>query len=144
MKRYLITSKKYTGTAEVFYNNEGTLVIINCKDTDMDAEIIRSFKRAVPATVPELLESKSFGPDTMIVEAGYRISFEEFWKKYNKKINKYRVIPIYDKLTDTETIECSEGIKPYDTFLERVKARQKLDPENWLKQKSWENDWRNA
>ena len=144
MKRFLITNKKYTGAAEVYYNAEGTLVIINCKETNMDADTIRSFKKAVPATLQELTTGSGFSNDTTIVQAGYRISFDEFWKKYNKKINKMRCIPLYDKLSDTETIECTEGIKAYDKFLNKVEVRQKLDPENWIKMKAWENDWRNA
>lgn len=144
MKRYTIASKKYTGSAELTYNKAGVLVSINCKETDMDAETIRAFKRAVPATVEELVSGSSFSSDTMIVEVGYRYTFEEFWKAYNKKINKQRCIPLFANLSDAETIECVEGIKVYDKFLERVPARQKLDPENWIKLKSWENDWKNA
>lgn len=144
MKKFLITSQKYTGPAEVYYNSKGILCAINCKDTNMEPDIIRAFKKAVPVLLTELINGTAFTADTKIVEAGYRISFEEFWRRYNKKLNKYRCIPLYDKLTDAETIECLEGIRAYDAFLSRVQVRQKLDPENWIKQKAWENDWKNA
>ena len=143
MRRFLITSSKFTGTAEIFYNTDEVLFKIDCLDTNMDAETIRHFKRAVPATISELIENKSFSTDTVIVEAGYRIPFDKFWGTYNKKINKLRCIPLYERLTDAETVECLYGIKPYDKFLQGEKVRQKLDPENWIKLKSWQNDWKN-
>lgn len=144
MRRFLITSPKFEGTAEVFFNTAEILCRIDCLSTNMDAETIRAFKKAIPATIQELITGSNFDRSTTIVEAGYRMTFEEFWKKYNKKINKARCIPIYDKLNDADTVLCCNGIDQYDKFLAKVRVRQKLDPENWLKQRAWENDWRNA
>ena len=144
MKKYNVTSNKFTGTAELFYNAEGVLCAINCRDTNMSPEVIYNFKKAVPVTETGLISGQGFGAGTIVVAAGYRMEFEAFWKSYNKKINKLRCIPLYNKLSDPDTILCCEGIKPYDAFLKRVEVRQKLDPENWIRQRAWENDWKNA
>lgn len=144
MRRFLITSPKFTGTAELFYNQEEVLMIIDCTDTGMNVETVTAFKRAVPATIQQLAAGGNFTEGTTIVEAGFRISFDRFWKEYKKKINKNRCITFYDRLSDADTVSCFNGIKEYDKFLAKVEVRQKLDPENWLKQRAWENDWRNA
>lgn len=144
MRRFTITSPRFTGTAELFYNADEVLCRIDCTDTNMNAETITSFKRAIPATISELATGNAFTKETLIVEGSFRVSFEEFWKAYGKKINKVRCIPLYEKLSDADTVACHFGIKPYDKFLEKERARQKLDPENWIKLRAWENDWRNA
>lgn len=141
MRKFMITSEKFEGTAFLFYNTQEVLCRIDCTDTTMDAELIKAFKRAVPATLEELVKGEGFSKGTLVVEAGYRIDFEKFWTAYDKKINKQRCIPLYNRLTDAETIECLHAIKPYDRFLEKVKVRQKLDPENWIKQKAFQTEW---
>lgn len=142
MRRFQITSTKYTGIAELIYNQHETLCKIDCTDTDMNADTIRSFKKAVPATLAELAAGGNFTAGTTVVEAGYRIPFDQFWKDYNKKINKGRCIPLYTKLNDADTIACHSGIKMYDKFLEKIAVRQKLDPENYIKNKTWENEYK--
>jgi len=144
MRRFLITSPKFTGTAEVFYNKENVLVIIDCTDTDMGAETIIAFKRAVPATIEQLEQGGNFSAGTVVLEQGYRIPFEEWWNVYEKKINKDRCVSLYAKLSDADTVENLYGTKAYNKFIAKVKVRQKLDPENWLKNRSYQNDWRNA
>lgn len=142
MRRFLITSNKFGGTAEIFYTADEVLCKIDCTDTDMNAETIRAFKKALPSTIQEMIAGGYFTAGTTIVEAGYRIPFETFWKDYNKKINKARCIPLYEKLNDADTIACHTGIKSYDKFLAVTKVRQKLDPENWIKQRAWENEYK--
>lgn len=142
MRRFLITSPKFSGAAEIFYNRHGVLCLMDCKQTDMAAETITAFKKAIPATIQLLEQGQSFGPGTTVVERGYRVSFEEFWVRYNKKINKARCIPLYEALSDAETVLSYEAVGAYDTFLEKAKVRQKLDPENWIKNKSWQNEYK--
>lgn len=142
MRLFLITSDKFIGTAELYYNQEGVLIMISASDTNMDVPTIDHFKRAAPASLELLMSGKSFGPGTTVVEKGYRVMFETWWKAYNKKINKARCIPLYDRLNDAETVLALNGIKVYDRFLAEEKVRQKLDPENYLKLKAWENEWK--
>lgn len=142
MRRFVITSTKFTGSAELFYNADAVLCKIDCTDTSMNADTIRMFKKAVPSTIDELAAGGNFTAGTVVTEAGYRIPFEQFWKDYDKKINKARCIPLYDKLNDAETIACHTGIKGYNKYLAAVVVRQKLDPENWIKQKAWENEYK--
>lgn len=143
MRKFQITSSKYTGTADLFFNRDEVLFMIDCSDTDMNAETVKSFKAAVPATIAGLIDFANQPSISKIVEVGYRIDFKEFWNAYKKKINPQRCKPIYDKLNDAETIECLSGIKSYDSFLLSLNGvRQKLDPENYLRNKAWHNQWK--
>lgn len=68
------------------------------------------------------------------------LSFEVFWDAYKKKVNKQRCIPLWKKLSDVDRIDCIMSLKAYESFLKRD-GRAKLDPENYLKRRSWENNW---
>lgn len=143
MRRFLITNhEKFSGTAEIFYNKEGVLCRIECTNTNMDAATITAFKSATPATIERLAEGVSFSKGTSVVEVGYRVSFDEWWKLYDKKINRVRCIPLYEKLNDADTVLCFEGTKVYNRYLAKLVVRQKLDPENWIKNQSWLNEWK--
>lgn len=142
MRKFLITSNRFNGTAAIIYNSSEVLCKIDCSDTDMNADTISKFKRMVPATITDLQTPGWISEGTTVVETGYRISFDAFWQRYNKKINKARCIPLYEKLNDADTIACYNGIKAYDKFLLEIKVRQKLDPENWIKQRAWENEYK--
>jgi hypothetical protein len=141
MRKFVITSSKFTGEAQLLFSRSELLCRIDCSDTDMSAEIIKGFKAAVPVTISGLEEFSKQPSITKIVEVGYRIGWEEFWNAYKKKIHPHRCRPIWDSLSDADTIDALNGIKQYDAFLEKTKVRQKLDPENYLKNRSWQNQW---
>jgi hypothetical protein len=140
MKRFLITSTKFTGTAELLYDSKGQLVVIDCIKAQMEPDVMYHFKRACP--LHHAMFATAFSSDTTIIEAEYEIPFDEFWNRYSKKINRKRAEAEWSKLNIAERVAAYYGIEVYDEFLKRVKVRQKLDPENYLKQRSWENEWR--
>lgn len=143
MRRFLITNpEKFTGTAEIFYNRDNVLCWMDCKATNMNSETVQAFKNSIPSSIEKLVEGKSFSGDTTIVEAGYRVPFLDWWKLYDKKINKARCIPEYERLNDSDTVINMDKTMEYNRFLSKVKIRQKLDPENWLKSRGWENEWK--
>lgn len=139
MRRFLITSTKYTGQAEVIYNAADVLCKIDCSDTDMNATTIRHFKAAVGA---EIASIGQLLPNCVIVEAAYEITFDMFWKKYNKKINRARCIPLWDKMNKTMQVLAFFGIEPYDKYLKATGFRGKADAETYLRNKYWENEYR--
>src|SRR5262245_33600373 len=128
MRRFIITSVHFTGKAEIIYKPTGVLFRIDCLETNMDETVIANFKRAVPSSLNDLLEGKGFSAGTSITEASYRISFDQFWNSYSKKINKGRCSPLWENLSDGDTVLAWLGIKPYDMFLAKQNNRKKLDP----------------
>lgn len=139
MRRFLITSQKYTGQAEVIYNDLNTLVHIDCIDTDMSAVTMHHFKAAIGVTIDTIAVKL---PSCIVVEADYEVTFDMFWKKYNKKINKARCIMLWNKLNKTMTVQAFHGIEAYDKYLKKESWRTKADPETYLRNKYWENEYR--
>lgn len=139
MKRYLLTSTKFTGTAEIWFNGLDILCRIDTTQTDMDIDTVTAFKKAVPPSF-NLLAGR-FTSETTIVEATIDITFEMFWDKYNKKINKERAVALWKKLTTTDKVLAYYGIEQYDNYLRLQSWRTKADPETYLKQKYWQTEW---
>ena len=142
MRRFLITNPNvFSGEAEVLYDGNGRLVRMDVSNTNMSLNMVSKFKEHVPSNF-EHLEGIIRNSTATIVEATMRVPFEEWWKAYNRKINKKRCIPIYNKLSDSDTVQALLGIKPYDKFLAKETWRPKADPETYLKERYWENEWR--
>lgn len=142
MRRFIITSEKFTGTAELIYNAAGILQKIDATLCDMNEATIAAFKRAVPAEITQLLSGQSFTAGTTVVEADMLISFDQFWTKYDKKINKKRAVQYWLKLNQVDQVAAFYGIDAYNKWLRIEAWRTKLDPENFLKNRTWENEYK--
>lgn len=140
MRRFLITSPRYTGEAVLLYNSIGMLQSIELGQTTMDAETISHFKRAVPVMVGGLQEA--FTGTTVVVESAIVITFEQFWKKYDHKFNKDRAEKLWNRLSKTDMIEAYYGLDKYHKFLRKNSERIKLHPDTYLRNKAWLNDYR--
>lgn len=141
MKRFLITSDKFTGTAELMYNERGTLIKIDMTQAQMCENTVVGFKRAVPQNLPLLIRNDWCSPGTTVVEADFEVTFEMFWNAYRLKVNKKRCTPLWDKLSKPKQVAAFYGISRYDKFLHKT-GRYKLDPENYLRNETWENEYR--
>lgn len=140
MNRYHITSKKFTGTIEVWYS--ATLLKIDLTQATLTIDDITGFKRVLPATQEAFLKGEWCSLDTVVVQMDFEVTFDMFWSAYDKKINKARAMPIFQKLSKTEQVKALMGIKAYDKYLTKEKWRTKADPENYLRNKTWENEYK--
>lgn len=144
MRRFQITSEKFNGVAELLFNDKAILCRIDCTQTDMDAVTVAAFKKASPATIELLQAGGCFTAGTTVVEADFEVTFEMFWRKYNHKINRKRCEPLWAKLSKADQVKAFYGIDVYDKFLKQTGWRNKVDPEKYIREAYWENDWRNA
>lgn len=142
MRRFLVTSSLYTGEAELVYDSNNCIASIQMIATNMTAEQRQRFKAAVPATISLLLKEGNTLSSCTVVEAEFEVNFEMWWKKYDKKINKARCIPLFNKLSKTEQVQDYMGIDAYDAFLKEIKWRSKADPETYLRNRYWENEYK--
>lgn len=141
MRRFLITSPHYSGQAEIVYNTDGTLCRIDLTETDMQPSVVKGFKNRVPAIVEELAEAFT-GTQVKIIEADIEVSFDMFWKKYNKKINKARCIILFTKMDKGMQLLAYMGIPAYDKYLKKESWRNKADAETYLRNRYWENEYK--
>lgn len=132
----------YTGEVEMVFDGDGRLVLFDVMATNMPPTIIRIFKEKVPVHIDEL--PTAFRDTVTIVEASYEVDFiKDFWNKYEKKINKQRCLPVWEKLSLADRVAACLGIKPYDKYLKGLPyKRPKADPETYLKDRYWENEWK--
>jgi len=140
MKQYLVTNPSYTGEAILLYNGTGLLQKIDLTQTDMDANTVARFKRAVPAT-SDLL-AQSFSEQTTIVASELIVAFEEFWLKYDHKYNKARCEAIWERLTKSEKIQAFYSLDKYFKYLRKHSTQAKLHPDSYLRNKAWLNDYK--
>lgn len=139
MKRYLITSELYNGSVEVLYM-DGLLQRIDFSETNCGPHQRMHIKAKVPADFAQFKEAFA-NTKAVIIEADYKISFEAFWNMYGKKVHPSRCRPLWDKLSDADKVKAYIGIKKYNNWLRTQGDRCKLDPENYLKRKTWENEY---
>lgn len=143
MRRFIISNEtKFSGNAEIWYNEKGTLCKIDCTQTNMEEVIILNFKQAIPASLNKLINGNAFSSETTIVEADLDITFDKFWEDYRKKINKVRCEPLWSKMSKVQQVAAYYGIGKYDKYLHKESWRSKSDPESYLRNRMWENEWR--
>lgn len=141
MRRFLITSPSFTGEAEIVFDDNGRLIRFDVGKTNMPVSLVRGFKERIPAFINEL-EMAFKGLRVTIVEVDFEINFDMWWEKYDKKINRKRCVPIWNKLNKSKQIKAYFGIEAYEKFLARINWRSKADPETYLRSEMFENEWR--
>lgn len=140
MRRFLITSTAYAGDAEVLYDADGRLVRMDVSRTNMPVKWVKVFKEKVPAHVDEL-QTVFAKSNITVVEADYQVSFAEWWAKYDRKINKKRCEPLWEKMSKTDQVKAFVGVEAYNRHLKKESWRSKADPEKYLRDRYWENEW---
>lgn len=140
MNRYIITSPRFTGHAELIYDQTGKLIKIDCSLANMEPAIMKHFKSAVP--VEEFNLKHSFTSETTIVHSKYRVTFEEFWKKYNYKFNRLRTEKLWNGLSGNDQVNAFFELDKYHRFLSKNPGHFKLHPDTYLRNRSWENEYK--
>lgn len=143
MRLFNITHPKYTGTVKVVYGITGQIQKIDFSAAQIPADIIGGLKRAIPVNVAGIEAGEGFGTEAVIVEAAFEMTFDMFWTAYDKKINKLRADNLWRKLSKADQVLAYTGIAAYDKFLKESNwGRAKADPETYLRNRMWENEWK--
>lgn len=142
MRLFNITHPKYTGTVKVVYGVTGQIQKVDFSAAQIPADIISGLKRAIPVTVQGIEAGEGFGKEATIVEAAFEMTFDMFWTAYDKKINRLRAEKQWNKLSKTDQVLAYTGVAKYDEFLKANHWRKKADPENYLANQYWNNEWK--
>lgn len=134
----LLISSKFEGEVELRYEDDVLVKYENrAKMTD---EMLQWFCTYFPTTTHALKVVVDASKTLRVKDVPVDTSFASFWERYDKKINKKRCEPLYEKLSESERVQCIMTIKQYDFYLGRFN-RVKMDPENWLRKCGWETEW---
>ena len=140
MKTYILTKETLAGNVIFGYTPTGLLVFFDASPADLTDDKLALVLRTLPREEKDLqvLADKTGATLELIVDD---ISFDAFWLKYDKKINKKRVEPMYKKLSDAKKLLVIQSLPSYDAYLERTNFRGKADPETYLRKEMYLNDW---
>ncbi len=129
----------FKGSVEFGFSDEDFLIYFH-NDSEMNAEQQMWLLNKVPRTI-HLINELATTIKGKLEEIPVDLSFDAFWTKYGKKINRKRCEPLWKKLKDTERMQALRSIEPYKAYLQRSGFRGQLDPENYLKNGSYETNW---
>jgi hypothetical protein len=135
----LLISSKFDGEIELRYDERGILVKYENRAM-LDDEMLLFFMENFPRHQTTLQRMVELSKTLRVKEVPVDISFTSFLERYNRKINRKRCEPLYEKLDESEKVKCIMAIKQYDFFVQ-LHNRAKMDPENWLKRYGWETEW---
>jgi hypothetical protein len=142
MKRYLLTSTKFTGEVEMLYDAEGVLRRIDMRNTSLTAQQVHALKKQVPAHDSLLAESFT-DPGTVIVPAEFNVTLADFKHEYPYQRNMHLLPAIWDKMAKTEQVIAWEAAKEYRRYCKRNEGWYKPKiAAAWLKAKEYLNDWK--
>jgi hypothetical protein len=137
--KYILSSPKFDGKL-IFGYSDGFLVFYENAATFKKPESYQWILSNLPLTVPQLTAMAAAIPGKA-EPLPDDLTFDAFWTAYQKKVNRIRCEPLWNKLSEGDRIECLQSLKPYDGYLKRMNGRAKLDPENYLKRESFRNPW---
>ncbi|HMP91907.1 MAG TPA: hypothetical protein PKD90_03495 [Phnomibacter sp.] len=140
MRRFILTSPRIVGHVSLLYNSQQQLCQVCMQEATITAPQCRYLLQHVPVTVNDM-ELFVKAHKVTLVEADYEVSFDNFWSLYGKKINKARCLPLWAKLSKACQVKAWAGIKKYDAYLKANPWRTKADPETYLRNRMWDNEY---
>lgn len=143
MQRFIITSPKFTGTAEIWYNFEGMLCYINLNECIMDYEQIKYLLNRISPDVTQFMALRA-GSTLEIKQEPFEITLEDFKREYPYSRN-YHLLPAYwATMNKKERVIAFFAAIQYRKHCERnnIKPPFIRIAATWLSKKEYLNDWR--
>jgi hypothetical protein len=140
MKKYLLSGTKFQGEVEVVYSGE--ILSVDFSRTDMPAPMRNWVLNTIPAHESKFPMFADQFPQLQVISANVEVEFENWWKLYDEKLNKQRVLGLWGKLTQSERVAAWLGTHKYNRFLEKNKWRNKLGADTFLRTKAWTNEYK--
>lgn len=140
MNKYILTSVHYAGAVQFNYDNGGLMVFYSVLDAELsEAQLVRLLQKLPREEhdLSKLNETQYF----TVKKVSEDLSFENFWKEYDKKIHPHRCEPYWNKMSDVKKVSALKAISPYDYYIKRSGVA-KANPENYLKKEYYKTDWR--
>lgn len=141
MRKFIFTGN-FEGSFELIYRDD-ELVVIDIRQSSLNIKQRRYIYDNAPRSFyVEMLKSFADNTKTHCIEETVTATFSDFWTAYNRKINKKRCEKLWAKLSQFQQLQAVDGIKKYDRHLKLNSWKSKADPEKYLKDEYWENEWR--
>jgi hypothetical protein len=135
MKEYVFTSKLFAGNIVFGYNDDGILIKFVNEATLSNNQMLYLSKN-FPFAESEL--QRIVGANGKIEEI-QDVSFERFWRLYDKKVNRKRSEDLWYKLSEGDRQTCLQKIPKYKTYC-RLQNRYIKDADTFLRNRTWEDE----
>lgn len=140
MRRFIITSDKFSGSAELVFNTQGLLLMIDARKATMDTDTMQKFKRAAPVTIDQI--STAFTAGTTVIEQDFEISLDDFKREYPYSRNYHLLAKRWEKMNKTDQVEAYFSAIEYRKYCNRNDWYKPKIADSWLANKEYKNDWR--
>lgn len=141
MRRFIITSTKFTGQVEFIYDASGRICVIDFRNAILNDVQINWLKSELPLYTDTLESTIKNAPSLTITEADFEVTFEMFWNKYNNKVNRKRTLALWEKLSKPKQVKAFYGIDAYNKYLSKKDWRNRQDPDTYLRNETFDNEW---
>jgi hypothetical protein len=143
MRRFLLTSEKFTGTAEVWYDFEGVLCHISLIDCCMNYTQIKYLLQNLSPEVAQF-HGMMTGSNVKIEEKAFELTLDDFKREYPYSRNYHLLNDIWPKLTLKVQVKAYFAAIQYRKYCDRNKHwgyKPKIAAA-WFAKEEYKNDWR--
>ncbi len=141
MHRFQLTSDKFSGTAEVWYHDNGLLARIELTTASMDWKQI---KYLLQNTAPDIsiFEGSLTGSGLTIRKVPFVITVEDFIREYPYKRNTHLVAEYWPRMQPEDQQRAFFAAMEYRDYLQRNQWCKPKIAHTWLKTREYLNDWK--
>lgn len=140
MRHYILTSSAFAGYIEYKFSDDSFLISFRYEANMTDQQRIKILTM-MPLTIRGFEDLVAVSKTLKVEEVKQDLSFEAFWNAYDKKINRKRCEPLWNKLKDPERLICLNNIPIYKRYLQRTNFRAQKDPDGYLRDRLFETEW---
>ena len=133
MQEFIFTSKRFKGSMYFVYNN-GILERFENR-AELSTEQMHFFEHNFPFRSEYLVHIKGSGDLTEVTD----LSFENFWCKYDYKVDKTQAKKYWEKMPRHDKIAALGGIYKYK-YQCNMKNTAMIYPIRYLKNRRWEDE----
>lgn len=142
MRRFLITSPRFTGTIELWYNFEGLIARVDLCEAALDfTQLLYLLKNLSPDVIQ--FNGMLTGSNLEIKEVPFELSLDDFKREYPYSRNYHLLQPIWHTMSAKERVLAFFAAIQYRKYCERNSSWYKPKiAASWLQKKEFKNDWR--
>jgi hypothetical protein len=141
MRKFLLTGNKFTGAAELIFNELEVLHRIDLINTNMNRSQVHAIKSIVPVTILDLQKEDWMPPGLLIVEEGFVVTFEQFYDSYPLKRNRFKVEKVWCKMDKTEQVKAYFNLPLYKKYLTKEAWQKPMIADRFLRDKEYLTEW---
>lgn len=140
MRKFLISSPKFSGNIEMVFNQEEVLVSLSFANAQLSIGQIQYVIKNTPVIMDGLNVCEAF-KGAMIAEHTYEITFEMWFDKYSFKRNKKPAEKIWVKMNVGDRAKAFYSIDAYNRYLKKNTWLNKMYPDTYLRNEHYNDEW---